>query len=388
LPRVFADFDGPKAQAVSLRIKGLWLWALTFGLVGPLRSQPRGASDGSCVVPGKVWTTYAAAQDAGWSAEKLAVAHQYADSIHSSSVMIVQRGKVVEEWGDTGKKITTFSVRKSLLSAVYGIYSAKGVLDVNQTLQQAGIDDSPDPLTKEERQARIVDLLRARSGVYHPVDFETDFQRKSRPARGSHPPGEHWFYNNWDFNALGTIFEKETGQTIGEAFARSIAKPTGMQDFRPGDVYYLGGPISTQRAYMFEMTARDMARFGQLYLCEGRWGSRQVIPEDWVKKSSHAQEMVKLGKLNLGGYEYLWWVEDGGVLLEGGATLPGMYAAEGAGGHYILVIPSLDAVIVYQFDNEPWKRETASVLYAAQKEGIYDDQFGKLVKLILAASPA
>jgi hypothetical protein len=41
-------------------------------------------------------------------------------------------------------------------------------------LEQLGVDDSPDPLTKEERQARLVDLLRARSGVYHLVDFETE----------------------------------------------------------------------------------------------------------------------------------------------------------------------------------------------------------------------
>jgi len=77
-----------------------------------------------------------------------------------------------------------------------------------------GMDDSPDPLTKQEKQARVVDLLRARSGVYHPVDFESPAQISSRPPRGSHAPGTFWFYNNWDFNALGTIFEKKTGKKI------------------------------------------------------------------------------------------------------------------------------------------------------------------------------
>ncbi len=139
------------------------------------------------------------------------------------------------------------------------------------------------------------------------------------------------------------------------------------------------------RAYMFEMTARDMARFGQLYLCHGRWGSRQIIPEAWVDKSSHAEEMVRMGHVDLGGYEYLWWVEHGGVHLDGGATLPGMYSAQGAGGHYILIVPTLDLVIVYQFDNEPQHKDVQGVLYAAQKKGIYDNQFGHLVKLILDA---
>ena len=63
--------------------------------------------------------------------------------------------------------------------------------------------------------------------------------------------------------------------------------------------------------------------------------------------------------------------------------MPGMYSAQGAGGHYILIVPSLDLVIVYRFDNEPRQREIKAVLFAAQKEGIYDDQFGHLVKLIL-----
>jgi len=88
--------------------------------------------------------------------------------------MIVQGGEVVDQWGDIDKKISSDSIRKSLISALYGIYSAEGVIDINQTLEQLGIDDSPDPLTKEEKQARVVDLLRARSGVYHLVDFETD----------------------------------------------------------------------------------------------------------------------------------------------------------------------------------------------------------------------
>ena len=207
--------------------------------------------------------------------------------------MIVQGGEVVDQWGDIDKKISSYSVRKSLISALYGIYSAEGAIDINQTLEELGIDESPDPLTKEEKQARVVDLLRARSGVYHAVEFETESMKKNRPARGSHAPGTFWYYNNWDFNVLGTIFEKKTGLKIGEAFYQRIAKPIGMQDFQPGDVYYLGGPASIHPAYHFEITARDLARFGLLYLRGGRWNEKQIVPEAWVEKSSHANEMVK-----------------------------------------------------------------------------------------------
>lgn len=79
-----------------------------------------------------------------------------------------------------------------------------------------------------------------------------------------------------------------------------------------------------------------MARFGLLYLNHGRWKSHQIIPATWIDKSSHADEMVHLGKVPLGGYEYLWWIEYGGVHL-GESTIPGMYSAQGAGGHLILI---------------------------------------------------
>jgi hypothetical protein len=92
--------------------------------------------------------------------------------------------------------------------------------------------------------------------------------------------------------------------------------------------------------------------------------------------------------MNAGAYEYLWWVEYEGVHL-GEATLPGMYSVQGAGGHYILMIPGLDMVIVNQFNNEPDGRDPKSVLAAAQDHhAIFDDQFAHLVKLILDARRA
>jgi CubicO group peptidase (beta-lactamase class C family) len=334
--------------------------------------------------PGESWRTLSSQERTGWSTEKLATAHAYANSIHSSAVMIIQGGGVVDQWGDIDKKITSYSVRKSLISALYGIYAAEGVIDINQTLEQLGIDDSPDPLTKEERQARAVDLLRARSGVYHPVDFETGLMKKNRPARGSHAPGAFWYYNNWDFNALGTIFEKKTKLKIGEAFYQRIAKPIGMEDFHPDDVYYLGGPTSVHSAYMFEITARDLARFGLLYLRHGRWNGKQIVPEAWIEKSTHANEMLKVNGVEVGGYEYLWWVEYGGVHFPE-VSIPDMFSARGVGGHYLLMIPRLDLVIVHRVDNEPSVKDSKTVAEMTDREFVSKAQFGHLVKLILDA---
>jgi CubicO group peptidase (beta-lactamase class C family) len=339
--------------------------------------------------PGKSWQPLSSSEKPKWSAGKLAAAQAYAnaDSIHTSAVMVVQGGEVVDQWGDINQKIDCYSIRKSLLSALYGIYSAEGAIDINQTLEQLGIDDSPDLLTKEEKQARVVDLLRARSGVYHKVDFETESMQKSRPPRGSHLPGTFWYYNNWDFNVLGTIFEKRTGMKIGDAFYQRIAKPIGMEDFQPSDVFYFGGPLSIHPAYHFEITARDMARFGLLYLRRGRWNGKQIVPEPWIEKSSHASEMVKSDGADHGGYEYLWWVDYGGVHFPE-VSLPGIYSARGNGAHYIFIIPTLDMVIVHRTDNDPPVKDAKTITEIANRASPASEnraQFGHLVKLILDA---
>jgi CubicO group peptidase (beta-lactamase class C family) len=369
----------------------LWACITLSGLTAaPQAAQAQTGSrvaDAHKTFPAQSWQVVSSPEKAGWSNEKLAVAHQYADSIHSSAVMIVQGGRVIDEWGDIDKKINGYSMRKSLLSALYGIYAAEGKIDVNETLEQAGIDETNDPLTKEERQARIVDLLRARSGVYHQVDFETALMKRLRPPRGSHAPGTYWYYNNWDFNVLGAIFEKKTGLKMGDAFYQRIAKPIGMQDFQPADVHYFGGPASIYRGYQFEITARDLARFGLLYLNHGRWMGKQIVPEAWVDKSTHAAEGVRAAGVELGGYEYLWWVEYAGVHLPE-ATLPGMYSARGATGHYLLVVPSKDLVIVHRVDTNPPAWDAASVNETASHEVVSKDQFGHLVRLILDAETA
>jgi CubicO group peptidase (beta-lactamase class C family) len=344
-------------------------------------SHPAAAQD---VYPGKSWEVTGPAERSGWSEEKLASARQYSKSIGSAAVMIVQGGRVIDEWGDVDKKLVCYSMRKSLLSALYGIYVNKGVIHLDATLEQMGIDDVP-PLTQEERQAKLVDILRARSGVYHLVPFETTQMAKMRPPRGSHKPGTFWYYNNWDFDVLGAIFEKESGLKMGDAFAEQIAGPTGMQDFATQDVFYLPGPESIYPAFHFNVSTRDLARFGLLYLRQGQWKGRQIVPREWVEKSSHTNEMVQANGKDLGGYEYLWWVQYKGVAFPGVDLPPGTYSARGVGGHYLLIIPALDLIIVHRGDNQPASFSIKDVTKTADTGGVSKEQFGPLLNLILSA---
>ena len=203
------------------------------------------------------------------------------------------------------------------------------------------IDDAP-PLSERDKQARVVDLLRSRSGIYHPAAAQ------SQPPIGDHPPGSVWAYNNWDFNALGAVFERQTGKKIFEAFEESVAKPLMMEHFTADDgVYFYERERSSLPAYHFEMTGKDLARFGLLYLRRGSWRDRQVVPEDWIVESLKPHSDAGEG----GAYGYLWWIASKRKLVPGIALEDGSFSARGFGGQSIVVLPSLDLVIVYRETN-------------------------------------
>ncbi len=312
---------------------------------------------------------------AGWSIDLLAKARVHSRRIGSSAVVIVQRGRVIAEWGDISRNVLVASIRKSLLGALIGIAIDEKRLALGDTLEQLGIDDTEPALTSIEKQATVADLLTARSGVYHPVDQEPTAVAALRPLRGSHPPGTFWYYNNWDFNALGTIYEKAAGDGIFAAFERRIAGAIGFEDFKAESCRYGETRNSFHREYAFRMSTRDLARFGLLNLRGGLWGDRQVVPSNWVAESVRPHASPH-GEIFAGrGYGYTWWSgfeSDWAPLV----TLPERaYYALGFGGQYLFVVPERELVVVHLADMERlgWRF-------------VNDVQMGRLMWLILAAA--
>ena len=290
--------------------------------------------------PGSTWLRYLTPEEAGWSSEMLEVVKDYYDMLDSAAVMVIYKGAVLVHWGDIKQKFMCHSVRKSFLSALYGIHVNARNIDLDKTLAELGIDDIP-PLTEEEKQAKVIHLLKARSGVYHEAAYESAGMKASRPPRGSHPPDTFYYYNNWDFNTLGTIFNQETGRDLFEEFRDRIAIPIQMQDFvMETDTYYHYEPeYSIHPAYPFQMSARDMARFGYLFLCNGKWEDQQIIPRQWVAESTYPHSMVS----STSGYGYMWW-----ILIDDYFLSLDIYHASGYGGHKIFVMPGADLVFVHR----------------------------------------
>jgi CubicO group peptidase (beta-lactamase class C family) len=269
-----------------------------------------------------------------------------------AAYLVVTDGKIVFEWGNTANNFFAHSMRKSLLSGLYGIYVAEGRIDLSKTLAELGIDDKV-PLTDEERQATVNDLLKARSGVYIPAAGEAPSMKDARPERHSHPRDTFWYYNNWDFNALGTIFDQETGeQNIYRAFTARIADPLGMQDWIVERLRYTYEPNSRHPYYGVRISARDLARFGQLFLQQGTWQGTEIVPAEWVEESTRVYSLTGSGG-TYSGYGYMWWIAAEDASAGDYPPLPkGSYAASGYGGHTLEVLPEYNTVIVVRFNTD------------------------------------
>lgn len=299
--------------------------------------------------PGKTWQRIANPGALGWSASTLDRFRKELEATQAGSVFVAYSGKELFEYGDVHKPQFLASVRKSLLSALYGNYVASGTIKLDSTLAELAIDDNGG-LSAREKQATVRDLLQARSGVYHPAANKGD-DLDNAPPRDSQEHGTYFLYNNWDFNALGTIFEKRTGQNIYDAFENDIARPVQMEDFKRSlQVKEHHDNLSIHPAYHFHVSSSDLARVGYLMLRNGNWAGKQLVPADWVKQTTRVvtpvldmhPERLQKGPL---GYGYLWWPWDSGWAK---GPYEGAYTGHGLGGQFITVLPALDLVVAFE----------------------------------------
>ncbi len=249
----------------------------------------------------------------------------------------------------------------------------RGEIDLNQTLTQLDISDK-EGLTDIERSATVRQLLQSRSGVYHPAAYETPDAKAQRPARGSHAPGEFWYYNNWDFNALGTIFERRTGKSVFDALKTELADPLQFQDFRyPKDTESVFERSTEHPAYVMHLSARDLARVGLLMARDGMWQDRRIVSAAWVTESTTSYSAPPNGR---SGYGYLWWVPLSGFPFWKRAPNQ-LFLAIGDGGQFMMVDRKRDLVVVHRVDNsKAWFR----------RNRVSTEQFAELAARILAAA--
>ena len=281
--------------------------------------------------------------------------------------MIVTDGEIVSMFGDVDNRYHTHSIRKAFLSALIGRYAGSGEKQIrlDATLKELGIDDSPISLTPLQKTATVLHLLKSTSGINHPAAAEEGLlaEKHRRLGDGENTPGTIWAYNNWDYNALTTIFEMRTDLSIAEAFETGIASPIGMLDHASDAVDYIEAPeLSQHRAASFHMSGRDLALLGELYLNGGMVNGEVVIPGSWIDRIT--DDFTETGNDdNLrSGHGYLWWIPGPDTGLP-----PGSFWAWGLGQQALIVIPAWQTVIVHQSDTTEFRERLFGLIY---EEGV------------------
>lgn len=329
--------------------------AVACWLFGFVRAS---AEDPKILFPQDTWETVKP-ETVGYSSAKLAALRSWLSTQQTTALHVSVGGALVFEYGDVKRVSKIASVRKSVLAMLFGNYVEKGTINLRKTVVELGLDDVQ-PFLPIEKFATLQHLLTARSGVYLPTANKelTDLS----PRRGSQAPGTFFQYQNWDFNAAGTAFERLTGKDIFVALEEDLARPTGMEDFdrkqqRKNDEL----PISKYPEYAMYLSTRDMARLGLLMLADGRWGERQVLPKGWagrittlVTPSSDLHPMgIGAHRTQIGrwGYGMLWWAWDAPIWPD---SVTGPYqrafSAMGANGQYITVLPVMGIVFAHKVD--------------------------------------
>jgi len=271
----------------------------------------------------------------------------------TTSMIVLENGKIVLEYGDISEISYTASVRKSILSMMYGKYVDNGAIDLQQTIGDFGIDED-DGLLPIEKQATIDNILTARSGVFHTAANGGDDPDNIK-ERGSKKPGEYFVYNNWDFNVAGHIIEKASGNSVEQEMENQLAIPLGFQDWNIENQWdNVKKGKSRYRAYHMHLSTRDMAKIGQLMLQEGQWNGKQLISKEWVQKSTtmvtpldtvNSRYYMDASTPMQRSYAYMWWPF--GRFYDN-PDFEGSYTASGAYGHFITVIPKRNVVVVHK----------------------------------------
>ncbi len=303
----------------------------------------------------------------GWKPKGLDAVFDYAATLSTDSFIIVTGGQYVGSFGDLSKSYNVHSIRKIFLSAVVGQHMGNGAdqVPLDATLLELGIDDSPISLSDIQRSATVNHLLKSTSGINHPAAAEGGLtaEKNRRLGNGEIQPGTIWAYNNWDYNALTTIFEKRTGLSVAEAFLSGIAEPAGMGNFEIEAVSYISDPRrSEHRSAAFQMSARDLATFGQIYLEGGRLKNRQILPSSWIERI--VTGYTETGRNDLRwGHGDLWW------LPHPQSDLPeGTFWGWGLGNQALFVIPAWDTVIVVQSDTTEFIKRFIPMITGGEKK--------------------
>jgi hypothetical protein len=166
-------------------------------------------------------------------------------------------------------------------------------------------------------------------------------------------PGEKWYYNSGIAVLLGGLLQNATGMSTQDFADKFLFEPMGIEERRwhsHRGIPHTGGGL--------HLRPRDMAKIGYLYLKDGVWAGRRLLPEGWVADATRRQvSQVAKRTEYTAAYGYMWWVLPFERHNMAATDRRDIYAAYGYMGQFIFVVPELDMIAVFTGGASRWPGE-------------------------------
>ena len=276
-------------------------------------------------------------------------ATNYFGSGYLHGFVIVRHGRTIAEgsWAPQNtleRPHMLYSHSKSFTSTAIGFLVDDGKIDLDRRVVSFFPDKAPANPSENLRQVRVRDLLTMNLGADHTDaerdDIAGDWVKAMLHNKIDREPGTGFKYDSGATHLLAAIVEKVSGRPMMDFLRDRLFDPLGMRS--PWSTVSPTGVACG--GWGMNMTTRDLARFGQFLLQEGRWGGRQLLSREWVRLATGRQTwsggiVVHSKTIGSGsdwnqGYGFQFW-----------RCRHGAYRADGAAGQYTIVMPEQDAVV-------------------------------------------
>lgn len=292
------------------------------------------------------------------------------DNVGLHSLMLVRHGRVVSEgwWAPYAPALPhmLFSLSKSFTSTAVGLAVAEGRLTIDDLVVSFFPEAAPSTIGENLAAMRVRHLLSMSTG--HDADVtqavtgaaDGDWVRAFLAQPVQHEPGTHFAYNSAATYMLSAIVQRLAGETVLGYLDPRLLAPLGITGATwqrcPRGINVGGWGLSVR--------TEDIACFGQLYLQQGVWRDRQLIPAEWVRQATAWQVSNGADPQSdwAQGYGYQFW-----------RCRHNAYRGDGAFGQFCLVLPEQDAVLAMTAGEQDMQRMLNLVwehLLPAMKDGV------------------
>lgn len=279
----------------------------------------------------------------------MATAFESTDDLgETHAALIIQGGRLVHEQYGPGfgpdSTHHSWSMAKSITHALVGLLKGDGRIDPALPAavpEWQGLGDPRAEITLDH-------LLRMSSGLAWVEEYVRDkpsdviamlFDAGKDDVAGfaaraplAQPPGSYFYYSSGTTNIVSRCAARAHGGDFGAFMRERLFQPLGMTSPRPR---FDAAGTFIGSSFCF-CTAQDFARFGLLYLRDGMWDGRRLLPEGWVDYARTPTWQQPEAEAE-GRYGAHWWLDIAG---------PGSFSANGYDGQYIVLVPDLDLILV------------------------------------------